>query len=242
MAEEGLVPIPKSGVLVNAEKYIQRAQGGEKVTRDERRHALNYIDGMYPNQYSNRQLAAIFQVDEGTIRHDRRQIRKQNAENIREDTDVKLIINDLLESRDRALTQIARAMAAMEREGRTTNNTYLAFLKAGPEMHLKITTALQDMGLLPKTLGTVTVNKRVFKAIVDQRNGSVSEVRPLDLFDDMREGESLEDLLRRKAQEQKEEIQDAEFVTLPALPPGDNAESEEQIEEPAPDLEGSTEA
>ncbi len=169
---------------------------------------------------SKSEMARLFQCDEKTIRNDINLIKTEKAELVREDTDVKLIIADLLEARDKALRECERAKRAYEVEegGRGLMRPgYLKAVELALNIHLKVTEALQNMGWLPKNIGAITINKQVFKSFVDARTGGV-ETRPIDLFDDIREGESFEEMMRRKADEQKAAIQDAEFVDLPQLP------------------------
>jgi hypothetical protein len=225
-----------------AEDLVGRARKGEKLTLEDRRYALQFLMYTEPD-LSRMELGRIFQVDESTIRHDIKRIKEKNADLIKEDTDVKLIIADLIAARDRALLEIEKAKKLISTTAKEGTPNHLNFIKASVEIHMKVTEALQNMGWLPKNIGAITVNKHVFKAIVQKgqyiqtlrvEDGKeltaieqmLEGQRPLDMFDDIRDGESLEDALKRQAQEQKEIIEGSELVDVSLLPENtDNAET-----------------
>ncbi len=238
MAEnESIIPMPRTGLMNMAEQFIDRAERGEKLTTDERRHAVAYIESMHP-EVSNVDMARLFQVDEATIRSDIKKSKAAKIDRVREDTDIKLILADMIHARDRAVRKLAAVQAKMEREKKTDSPNYRKTIEAEVNMHLKIAAALSELGVLPKNIGTVTVNKSVFKAIVEQKTGAISEVRPLDLFNDLRDGETLEELLKRKSIEQRNAVIDAEFVTVPALLEGNNGDENENEASTATGEEG----
>jgi hypothetical protein len=225
-----------------AEQLVDQARRGEKLLMEDRRHAIAYLMYTEPN-LSNIELGKMFQVDEGTIRHDVKRIKNKNADTIKEDTDVKLIIADLIAARDRALLEIETAKKMLRAAGKQDSPNMLNFIKASVEMHMKVTEALQNMGWLPKNIGAITVNKHVFKAVVqkgqfiqtirveDGKELSAIEQmlngeRPLELFDDIRDDESLEESLQRRTLEQKTYIDAAEpLLLLPEEIETDNGET-----------------
>lgn len=203
-----------ASIVVIAEETIKKAQQGEKVTTEERRHAIEYIMGVYPD-WSNVKLSQIFDVDVKTIRNDKKIIKTANAERVREDTDVKLIIADLLAARERALQEIEEGKKDIVVSKKTGTPNHLAWIKAGLEIHIRVTEALQNMGWLPKNIGAISITKNVFKAVV-QTNTGIVETRPVDLLDDIRPGESLEELMRRKGLlGAGDQVIDAEILPAP---------------------------
>lgn len=228
-----------------AENLVAQARNGEKLELEDRRHALQYLMFTEPD-LSRMELGRLFQVDESTIRHDIKRIKERNAEVVKEDTDVKLIIADLIAARDRALVEIEKAKKAIVdgKKGIGSPN-HLNYIKATVELHLRVTEALQNMGWLPKNIGALTVNKHVFKAVVMkgqyiqtvrvEDGKELSDIeqmldgkRPLGLFDDIRDGESLEDAIARQQLEQKAIIDAAEPLRVALLPETtDNGETSE---------------
>jgi hypothetical protein len=218
-----------------AEQYIALAKSGEKLDADQRRHAITYLlakgDG-----YTNVEFGQMFDVDEKTIRRDMVLIKTAQVEDVRETTDVKLVIADLCAARDRALVEIDKMKKKMRDSGKDMTPLFARLIQMPVEVHLKVTQALQDMGWVPKTLGTMT-HRHHFRAVV---NKGVAETRRVDLFDDIRDGETLEDSLKRQASAQKAlvestDIVDAEFEDLPTEMTGND-----QSENPNQDAQAST--
>lgn len=213
-----------------AEQYLVRAEAGEKLSADERRHAITYLLAKGDEGYSNVEFGRMFGVDEKTIRKDLVLIKTAQVEDVRETTDVKLVIADLCAARDRALIEFEKMKKRLRDTKKDNTPLYARLIQMPIEIHLKVTQALQDMGWVPKTLGTMT-HRHHFRAVV---NKGVAETRRVDLFDDIREGESLEDSLKRQASAQKAlvestDIVDAEFEDLPTEMTGnDQSENSNQ--------------
>jgi hypothetical protein len=209
-----------SRALSYTEQLLGKVEAGEKLSIDERRHVVQ----VERHSSTNIDLARRLGVDEKTIRNDIKILKTDEVEDMRHSTDIKLVIADLLAARDRALMEIERGKKTLKDRQKDGTPAMLAHIKSAIDIHLNVTKALQDMGWLPKTLGTMQ-HKHVFKATVEK--GAVN-TRRVDLFDGIRDGESLDDKLQREAKEQRaaveaqEAVIDAEFsdVPLKQLPAG----------------------
>lgn len=237
--------LPQSGVLVEAEQLIQRVLRGEKLNTEERRYVVDYVVRNHPH-VSNSQMARWLNVDEGTIRYDIKKTKTERLDQVKEDTNLNLIIADLLAARDRVLRNLAKAMKKMEDQQNIDNKTYATLNAQYLKVYLDVTEKLQGMGVLPKNLGSLAVKQVIYKSVVQTKSGAVqtnqvdfdalpekerlmltaAAERPLDLFDDVRPGETLQEAIERKARAQTELIKDAEFEVVTATE--DTADGQEE--------------
>lgn len=162
--------------LLTIQRLIEEADGGKKLTTEERRRAVAYLMSTNPS-VQNTDMAARFQVSEGTIRKDKEAIRLQMAKEVKED-DIGLVIADILWDFRRQIGVLEESLQA------TKVGTGERRKHAESIMKLRLSTvaALQDLGYLPKNLGSMT--KEIFEyAAVVIKDGSVDS-RPLNLFDE----------------------------------------------------------
>lgn len=167
--------------VIHAEQLQRRAEKGESLTTEERRHVIAYLLGK-PNEQGRTavtipEMAKLFNVTERMISVDKAAIRKQVAEELKNDaTDVGLIIADLKMAFDKTIRNVEKSAAAASIGGRTYLDHQLALWKLQNEY----ITRLQDLGILPKELGNMTVEKYEFTASV----GLESKGRPLNTISD----------------------------------------------------------
>jgi hypothetical protein len=181
-----------------AEKLVERAQNGERLTRGERLHAIGYLMAVSP-QMSNVDMAELFRVSEKQIRDDRRKIRDEKAKAIREE-DIGLVIADIALSFDNQVRDLEKSKIKAKQGERT----YMEHCKSIFDMQLRKIKALQELGFYPKSLGNLTIEKFEYAAVVG-KDGSVA-VRPVE-FQMPKELESGEP-----------QMIDAEFTELRSLP------------------------
>jgi transposase-like protein len=215
--------------------YIRRCTRGEKLEQTERRAAVAMMLTLEPD-IANTEIARRLNCDPGTVRNDIRAMKKANAEDVRADTDIKVIVADMLEARNQALRNNAKTLKALERLGKEHSREYMAATREMLAIHMRVTKALSDLGWLPKNLGTVQVKRQVYRAIVQDRTGTV-ETRPMDLFDDIREGESVQEAILRKAAEQDllvatTEVAEDGTLLLPGEVEGEYVSEGEDDQEP----------
>lgn len=183
-------------MLAHAEKIIERAQKGEKIASNERRHAVAYLMTTDLSQ-SNQELGKLFGVTEGQIRHDKKTIREDRAKLIREE-DIALVIADIMINFDRQVRDIERS----KRDCTPGSRNFLEHCKAIFNLEMQRITALQNLGYYPKNLGNMTVSRFEYEATVAKDGGVVT--RPVQLqFDD--NGQVLE-----------AEFEDIKQLSLPA--------------------------
>lgn len=160
---------------VTAEKYVELAKSGERLTAVQRRHALQFLKVTEPG-LTNDELASLFKVTPRQIRLDRQHLRKAAAQELVED-DVMLVISDMKES----IKAQIRLLEKSRGDCRSGSREYLEHCKAIADLELKLNKAFQDLGLMPKNLGTMTVNEYHFEARVGL--GGHTEVRDVKQFE-----------------------------------------------------------
>lgn len=161
------MPIPE------AQKLLQRAQAGEKLTPKERRHCIAFLMATAP-ETNQTDMADWFGVSERQIRFDKRHIREERAALIKEE-DIALVIADIAFSFDNQVRDIETSKRKCDKGTRT----YLEHCKAVFDMQLRRVKALQDLGYYPKNLGNMVIDRYVYAAEVG-KDGSVN-TRPVDL-------------------------------------------------------------
>lgn len=185
--------------LANAEKLIQRAQSGERLSRRERLHGVSYIMATMPT-LTNREIGEIFGVTERAVRKDKVDVKEERASQIREE-DIALVIADIAMTYDFQIRDIEKSKMRCK----LGSKDYLEHCKTIFDMQYRKVQALQNLGFYPKNLGNMTVEKFEYKAIVNS-DSSVVTARKIDVVDTPKElaAPVLRDL----------EILDAEFSDI----------------------------
>lgn len=156
-----------------AEKLLEQAKKGERLSPKERRHVIAFL--MATNaEATNVELGQMFGVTERQIRLDKKSIREERSKLIREE-DVGLVIADILMDYDRNIRDIERS----KRHSKVGTPNFRQHCESAMKMRLDTVRALQDLGWLPKNLGNMTVAKFSYKAVVEKDGTVVS--RPVDL-------------------------------------------------------------
>lgn len=161
----------------HAEKYISRAEKGDKLTVKERRHVITYLMGTgrtahndatgkslvdASEQYAtNVAMAELFQVSERQVRMDKAWVKEERARFIKHD-DISLVLADIALSFDRQVNDIEDSKRKCDKGTRT----YLEHCKAIFNLEIAKVNALQSLGYYPKDLGQLTVQKFEYKATV----------------------------------------------------------------------------
>lgn len=170
---------------VVAKDLLDRADSGEKLIAADRRLCVGYLMATEPDTSQNA-MARRFQVDEKSIRNDIKAIKMESAQMVRTDF-IDLIAGDIIAEFDRLSKELERS----RKQAKIGTPCYLHHIEAQMRMRLKVVESLQTIGILPSNLGEVTVKKHVFKSEVQERTGQVV-TRPIDLFDDVPRGETLD--------------------------------------------------
>jgi transposase len=215
-------------VAIQAKQYLDRAAAGEVLTADERRHAVLFVQGQNSG-VTQRELSAMFGVSESQIRKD---IAK-NKESLTEEAKANYMetaVQDLIHEQNNVYEGVMQSLRQAPLGSRVRLDHEMARLKIRHDT----VRLLQDIGVLPKSLGEVGKNKEVFKSEL-QPNTNQVVTRPVELFDGFEEGESLQDKLRREGNVKILEKEFAESYTLPTPIEinGQNSNEKEPDQKPA---------
>jgi hypothetical protein len=196
--------------LAKAQELITKAQLGNKLTARERRHAVAFLMATQP-EISTSEMSQMFGVIERQIRFDKQHIREERSKLIT-DEDVGLVIADIRISYENAARELHQQM----RKSKEGTQVRLNYITAIHTLYLKTVEALQNLGYYPKNLGSQTINKFEYRAVVDMVTGNV-ETRQLN---------EMDYLLDKKTLQENSAVLDVDFVEIPQLPaPQDAANS-----------------
>jgi hypothetical protein len=187
--------------IAHAEKLISRAEKGERLKTQERRHCVAFIMATQADT-TNVAMGELFKVSERQIRLDKVYVREERAKLIKEE-DVGLVVADIAILLDRQVRDMETSKRACDKG----NRTYLEHCKAIVDVQLRGVKALQDLGYYPKNLGNMTIDKFEYSAMVTE--DVTRTARPVDMSFDVIEGE---------------------FEELRALPPGEQSDTERTAE------------
>lgn len=165
-------------MLETVEELLELAKSGKRLETKERRHCIRYVLGTQPD-ITQAELSRIFHVTEGAIRKDIQKIREDRANRLTSD-DIKLVIADIVMSFERQVRDIERSKSKCEKG----SMTYLKHCQTIFDLEQKKVAILQELGFYPKNLGTMSVNKYEFKAMVTQggaiKSGNVKDPEVID--------------------------------------------------------------
>ena len=161
-------------MIIQAEKWLSEAKAGTILPTEARRHCVAYL--MSSEAMTVPEMAELFQVTERTISYDKAEIRKMVAEEIKAE-DVALILADIRLAFGKNLRDIEKSKA----KAKLGTKTYLDHCTAGFKMQLDYMKGFQDLGVYPKELGTIHVDKFEFSATVGLDTSNTP--RPVQMFD-----------------------------------------------------------
>jgi hypothetical protein len=159
-----------------AEKLLEQAVAGKKLTSSERRHCVAFLMTTRP-ETSQVAMGELFQVSERQIRLDKVKIRKDKAAMIKED-DIALVIADIALEIERQI----RDLEASKKKCKIGTRPYVSHCQAIMDARLKGVKALQDLGYYPRNLGNMTVEKYEYRAVVGK--GGAVQAGPAHLVVD----------------------------------------------------------
>lgn len=162
--------------LTTTEQILNRAEGGEKLNSEDRRRCIAYLSTTKPDM-SNVDMAQLFKVHESLIRKDKKVIRKKLAKEVNEE-DVSLVIVDISQNFIRQL----RDLEASKAKCKLGSRDYVSHCTSLFDLELKKVRALQDLGFLPKNLGTIATEKFEYLAIITK--GDQIESKSIEHFDE----------------------------------------------------------
>ena len=166
-------------MYLSATDLIEEAKN-RILSCDERRSAIaHYL--VTDGSISNGQLATQFGVSESMIRKDKAAIRDTMAEELRS-ADPGRAVADAFMVFHRQL----RDLELSKKKASPGSREYLGHCKALMDIQMQILKAQQDLGFLPKNIGSLSVSKFEYSAIL-MPDGTIS-ARPIEEFSpDIRE-------------------------------------------------------
>lgn len=220
--------------LVTAQQLLTRAESGEVLNAQDRRHVLQYLQAMQPG-LTGQQLADMFKVSPRMIRTDKLFIREEKARFLKDEMtkDLSLVVADIAMDFEKQVLDLERS----KHKCKLGTKQYVDHCTSIFNLRIKMIQTYQDIGYLPKNLGAMTVEKFEYKAVV-HKDGSVN-TRSVEMFDE-------------KDSATRREAFDAEFTDVPQLTNGEQSststpESETveidgaaQAEESSPSIVGIT--
>lgn len=160
-------------MIPHAEKLVTRAQNGEKLNADERRHCVAFLMATAP--LNNDEMSSLFQVSVRQIRDDKKHIREEKVKILKED-DIGLVIADIAMSYEKQVNDMEKSKTRCK----LGTPAYVSHCKAIFDCRMKMVEALQALGYYPKNLGNMTHESFVYKATMSM-DGTVESVRSLNL-------------------------------------------------------------
>ncbi len=159
--------------MLNGEKLFELAESGQVLTSKERRHCIMWVRMAHP-ELDNNDIANIFRVGVRTIYADLYRIRRSKTVEVKKE-DIQFLVGDLKMSLERTL----RDVEFSKRVAQKGSKTYLDHCKTAFELHIRYLQMLQDVGIVPKDLGTLTQNHWVLHSTVTK--DIANKARPLEL-------------------------------------------------------------
>jgi len=154
-----------------AKELWARAQSGTKLSTQERRHVVEWLTVMGEiSNHTNTDLAKIFGLTERALRLDKKKIREDAVKALAENKDINFVIADVFQDFESQRRDLERN----KKHARAGSATYNQACKMVFDMRVQMLKLLQDLGWLPKNLGTATTESYIHKAIVNVKDGSVS--------------------------------------------------------------------
>lgn len=171
----------------HAVALLNTARQGEKLSTADRRHVIAYLmtfgdvtkDTKTGDEYmaapmSIAQMAELFQVSDRTVKSDKAAIREEMAKEVKAE-DIALILADIRLTFTKVMLNIEKSAG----KARLGSRGYLDHQLALARLQTDYVKSMQDLGIYPKELGTINVEKFEFSAQV----GLQAAGRPLNLFD-----------------------------------------------------------
>lgn len=156
--------------MPHAQQLLEKAQAGETLSTKDRRHVVSFVMSTHP-ETTNVEMAKWFKITERAVRMDKKYIREEMAQSIKEE-DVGLVIADIALNYDLQIRRIEKGLLKCV-EG---TRTHLEYIKTLWAFQIEKVTALQRLGYYPQSLGNMVIDKFEYKATV-ALDGSVESHR-----------------------------------------------------------------
>jgi hypothetical protein len=178
--QDNVVILPESNPIVESllttERLIQKAEAGEKLSVEDRRCCIEYLDLSQPH-LTNGQLAEKFGVNESMIRKDKKVIESKKVQETF-DTDVSLAVFKATHNIDQQI----RALETSRAKSKPGTREFVMHCQAIANMAEKKLKILVDMGYVVKEVAGGKTTAFEYAAIV--RKGDNIDTRPVTAFDE----------------------------------------------------------
>jgi len=154
---------------LTAKELWARAQNGEKVTTQQRRHVLEWLQVMGDTSRTNVDLAKIFGVTERMIRVDRKKVREDAVKALADNKDINFVIADIFQDFEKQRADLERN----KKQAREGSPTFNQACKMIFDMRVQMLKLLQDFGWLPKNVAGAHAPSYVHIAVVNTHDGTV---------------------------------------------------------------------
>lgn len=161
--------------MTSTERLVEMAEGGEKLSSEDRRRALAYLKVARP-ELSKVDLAEMFSVSESQIRKDLRIIVEETTDELR-DQDPSDIIAEAVVTIRRQVTDLEGAKKSAKKGSRE----FLQCCVSISDIQFKLLKSLQDVGYLPKDASKMAQQLYEYAAVV--LKGDNVDSKPLLEFD-----------------------------------------------------------
>jgi hypothetical protein len=159
----------------NPEQLYEIAKDNKrKLTPRERREVIVWLDES-DELPSNRELARVFQCDERLIRLDKQAIMREYAAGVTPDSAMGFVARYLKGHDD--LIRYAKLGLDSSAPGGMQHEKYLKLLS---DLELRRVKLLQDIGVIPKELGHLSIAEENWVAEVDVMSGITNVTRDKD--------------------------------------------------------------
>lgn len=203
--------------MLAVENLIHNAETGVKISSADRRRCVGYLMSTQLGM-SNVEMATKFGVSEKTIREDKKHVKEELISEMRGE-DASAVAADLAYNFRRQL----RDLEVSKQSCKLGTKDYLQHCTAILDIELKRMKALQDLGLLPKNLGNVSVETFEYAAIV--LKGDQIDSRSIHAFDEVTQSKIRSNATKALPKTTDEKVIDAEYEPIPVRSV-DYAESE----------------
>lgn len=148
-------------MILTAKDLILKAQNGEKLDAESRRHAIAFLLVTQPDMGPSA-MADIFGVTESLIRYDKKKLREIMVDELREESEIKYIVSDIVQDFRKVYKNVETAMSSA---GAGTAE-YLRYNQVLFDLRLKMVKSMQELGWLPKGEQDTTKEEYVFEVNV----------------------------------------------------------------------------
>jgi hypothetical protein len=131
--------------LIGSKELLARAEAGERLSTEDRRHVVAWFQVTQP-ELNNTALAEKLGVAPTTIQLDKRKLREIMVDELREESEVKFIVADIMQDFRKVYRNVEQGLLASV----PGTAEYLRYNQVLFDLRMKMAKSFQDLGWLPK--------------------------------------------------------------------------------------------